>query len=397
MGNTMKYLWIIMTLLMSFHAIADNHHHGQYHDMLGNECSPDLPFLDMGYQPMLCDVSLKIYIAIHKNDLNHENEPPLYVIDKHGNHLLTDKRRIIDADYAFSTDGKQVFVVFTLEDGNMGVISEKGILIPPIYDKINPNPFVHIGHDKFLFYLQKDGKTGYADVQGEIVIPMIYDEFGDFKDGIVSAKKSGKWGVIDDNHRIIMPFQFDFDEISTPQGDIIIINKNNSYGYADITGKVFIPPMYQSAQYFYADKAIVQNTNGKWGVIDKSNQPVIDFIYDHISRGDMTYEGKTTHYVIQQHDKYGLLSPTGNVLLKPIYDEIDDDILLDDFLKVKQNGKYGLFNEIGTQFTPIIYERFSKNYDNRHLIHAYLDDETYDTYRLTLTKLPNHNPAVTNE
>lgn len=380
-----------MALLTSFHAIADDNHHGQYHDMLGYECSPNLPFLDMGYWPILCDVDLNIYITIHKNDLNHQNEPLLYVIDKNGNRLFDDKRRMIDADYAVSSDKKHTFVVFSLDDGSMGVISEKGILIPPIYDKIDPNPFVHIVHDKFLFYLKKDGKAGYADIHGKIVIPMIYDKFGDFKDGMTPAKKNGKWGIIDDSHHIIMPFKLDFDEISTPQDGLMIISKNNSYGYADITGKVFIPPTYQSAQYFYDNQAIVQNTDGKWGVINKSNQIVIDFIYEHIRHGDMSYEGKTTHYIIKQNDKYGLLSTTGQMILAPIYDDMDNDVLSDGFLKVKQAGKYGLFNDIGTQFTPIIYESFSKNYDNNYLIHAYLDDETYDTYRLTLTKLPSGN------
>ena len=40
---------------------------------------------------------------------------------------------------------------------------------------------------------------GFVDQQGEVVIPLKYDEAGEFHKGLVKVELKGKWGYIDKN------------------------------------------------------------------------------------------------------------------------------------------------------------------------------------------------------
>ena len=44
-----------------------------------------------------------------------------------------------------------------------------------------------------------NGKWGYIDLYGNVVLPLIYDDASFFSEGRVEVKKDGKWGFIDLN------------------------------------------------------------------------------------------------------------------------------------------------------------------------------------------------------
>jgi len=59
------------------------------------------------------------------------------------------------------------------------------------------------------------GKYGFMDKEGVEVIPCIYDDAGNFEEGIVEVKKNGMWGIIDKAGRERLPFIYeDIDDIS---------------------------------------------------------------------------------------------------------------------------------------------------------------------------------------
>ena len=48
------------------------------------------------------------------------------------------------------------------------------------------------------------------DIKNNLIIPFEYDDISYFsyrKEGWIKAKKNGKWGSIDDNNRIVEPFE----------------------------------------------------------------------------------------------------------------------------------------------------------------------------------------------
>lgn len=63
--------------------------------------------------------------------------------------------------------------------------------------------------------LSKGGRHGYIDVNGNPVIPLIYEDANDCPESIsseknylVSVRRDGKWGLIDCQNKTIIPFSF---------------------------------------------------------------------------------------------------------------------------------------------------------------------------------------------
>lgn len=48
-------------------------------------------------------------------------------------------------------------------------------------------------------------KNGYVDKLGMISIPFIYDDAGVFREGYAPVEKNGKWGYIDEKGKVVIP------------------------------------------------------------------------------------------------------------------------------------------------------------------------------------------------
>lgn len=60
-----------------------------------------------------------------------------------------------------------------------------------------------------LAWVQKDGKWGYINKTGKVVIPLQYDDAYSFYEGLAVVKKDGKYGFINKTGKIIVPLQYD--------------------------------------------------------------------------------------------------------------------------------------------------------------------------------------------
>ena len=59
--------------------------------------------------------------------------------------------------------------------------------------------------DNTLFLSKKDGKYGYVDKNGNVVVEHIYDDATEQNEyGFVAVKKNGLWGSIDKQGKIII-------------------------------------------------------------------------------------------------------------------------------------------------------------------------------------------------
>ena len=97
------------------------------------------------------------------------------------------------------------------------------------------------------------GKIGYVNEYGAIVIPASfevypnYQSYGNFKMGLAKVRKNGKSGLIDENGKTFVPFNF---------GEIGLISefmacmKNDKWGYFDKMGKERIKFNYEYAESF---------------------------------------------------------------------------------------------------------------------------------------------------
>jgi hypothetical protein len=204
---------------------------------------------------------------------------------------------------------------------------------------------------------QKFGvRYGFADMEGKIVVPLIYDEVQDFVDGLAMVSNLGLYGFINTSGNEVVPCIYNaiqdgkfenglvcvirnkkkgyinktgnevipciFDYVSEISDGLIFAAKDHKLGLYDITGKIIVPLTYDFPSDFYRTRfnfyfkeglAPVQK-DGKWGYIDKTGKVVIPFIYDDagdFSEG-MAAVGKRTPW---DYNLWGFIDITGKEVI----------------------------------------------------------------------------------
>ena len=90
-----------------------------------------------------------------------------------------------------------------------------------------------------LHHIHRDGKYGFADKTGQVVIPCQWKWIGDFSEGLAMVQ-----------------------------------DEDDKCGYIDKTGQVVIPCQWRDAWDFREGLAKVQDVEGYWHKIDKTGQVV---------------------------------------------------------------------------------------------------------------------------
>ncbi len=103
-------------------------------------------------------------------------------------------------------------------------------------------------------------RWGYQNQSGMIVIDPLFDEAGEFKQGLALVKVGGKFGFIDtDGKSVVEPR---WDELHPFCDDLARVRSGGRYGFVDRSGRVAIEPRYQSAGDFSEGMASVKIGGG---------------------------------------------------------------------------------------------------------------------------------------
>lgn len=156
-------------------------------------------------------------------------------------------------------DGNEVLEIFGPKYNVMGYDFHEGLVI--VYD----------GDSK---------KRGYADKNGNVVIPCTWDDAYDFHEGIacVGNYDTG-YGYIDKSGRIVADCKFETaDQFNEGMARVRVDKK---YGFVNQTGKLVIDATYDYASRFYNGLALVEK-NGKRYYIDYEGETVIPYNYNEL-------------------------------------------------------------------------------------------------------------------
>jgi len=143
-----------------------------------------------------------------------------------------------------------------------------------------------------------NGKVGFIDATGKLVIPAKFYDAGRFSEGLAPFENAHeKWGYIDSTGRIVVPPRFDW-AIPFEEG-LALVQVGKLWGYIDNKGAVAIEPKFEEAESFsegfaaigYYDKDLewmaATPRKGRWvrRFIDKTGAWGIDRSFDGIDRG----------------------------------------------------------------------------------------------------------------
>jgi hypothetical protein len=140
-------------------------------------------------------------------------------------------------------------------------------------------------HEGFAVLGAYDEKKGFINKAGDIVIPQIYRNAGDFSEGLapVQSSETKLWGYIDNGGNTVIPMEY---EAAKPFHDgVACVTKKGLVGYIDKTGNPAIEFRFRTKEgesldrNFYDGLAVAADDSGKYGYIDKTGNFVIPAKY----------------------------------------------------------------------------------------------------------------------
>jgi WG repeat protein len=121
-----------------------------------------------------------------------------------------------------------------------------------------------------LFVVEKDGKSGFIDQTGKVVIPFQFEKASSFHEGLALVIVNGKKFFIDTTGRVLFEAKYDvireFSEgvCAVNIGEkripnIGLISDPGKWGYIDKTGKLVIPMKFTHAEDFSEGLAAIKD------------------------------------------------------------------------------------------------------------------------------------------
>lgn len=128
--------------------------------------------------------------------------------------------------------------------------------------------------------------SGFINRNGDVIIPLEYDmpwhEYFDTNKGMTLRRSSdGKYGVVDNENRIKLPFEYDNLDAGRffSSEPLSGVSKNKLWGYVDRNYQIIIPCRYQRAGNFFEVggywRALVTDSSGKELLIDTNGHSII--------------------------------------------------------------------------------------------------------------------------
>ncbi len=122
-----------------------------------------------------------------------------------------------------------------------------------------------------------DGKWGFINTKGQLVIPCQFDKVGDFYRGYttvtVNQNDTIQKGVISPTGDFIIPLG-QYDDVGSFSEGLCAVKKGDKWGFVDKNGQIVISPAYDKASFFQEGLASVQ-IDKMWGAIDRNGKMVI--------------------------------------------------------------------------------------------------------------------------
>ncbi len=178
-----------------------------------------------------------------------------------------------------------------------------------------------------LFPFCEEGKWGYMNRKGEVVVPPHLARAGDFRDGLARVHSEKDVAYLDEQGKIAFMIPADWATRRFSEG-LAAFRAGDKYGFFDREGKVVVERKFDDVWKFSEGLAAVNigaksqgfprpfvKEGGKWGFIDKTGQLVIPVQFDSVDERGFS-DGLALVTV-------GYIDKSGKVIIRP--EEKSDD------------------------------------------------------------------------
>ena len=204
------------------------------------------------------------------------------VIDEQKNLIVPP---VYEAVFSFDFYSRTLTWVLLAETKKWGAIDISGAetagvaVVPFQYDRVRWQ------RSDGMTAVSAGGKTGLLDSDGNVRVPVEYEEILDCRDGMAAVMSGGKWGVVDSANNVIVPFGYAWAScFSEGLARVVIADETyrpfqysapeevwlkGKFGFVDMAGNVVVPVKYDYAGHF-SNGIATARLDGQYVTIDMS-------------------------------------------------------------------------------------------------------------------------------
>lgn len=297
------------------------------------------------------------------------------LVDATGNVIIKNEYATIES----ITEKYENGYIVKNDSGKYGVVGyNKKVILEPIYDEIK-----HIYHAKYYavkeggvlkvidtekttlvegkmddviaiegenIVIQKGNQYGIINTNGEVTVPVEYENLSYAFSNYYIAKKEGKYGMINSSNEIKVAFDYQ-SLIYRKEADIIegqkevveseLLDRDFQVKVTGIVSEVNVENGYmkirEGNEYHYYNFKFEKKNNtellknntlylskkdGKYGYVNKDGVVVVNYQYD-----DATEQNAYGYVAVKKDGKWGSLDEKGNTVIEPIYSLENNSII----------------------------------------------------------------------
>lgn len=256
------------------------------------------------------------------------------VIDQYGIEIISP----IFEDYAHFSEGRYNF-------SKLNKIFSFDILGNKVFELSNLDSLSSFkcGVSRF----KNKNMCGFLNLDGEIVIPPVYENVSDYKEGIAVFRRGGKCGVINlENEIIVNPIYEDIDAFSSGWFSWIFlahgfleVTQNSKVGLINKNGEIQLNCDYNQIDVIDANKVVARI---------KENIYFINLEFKTFTKTPFTQYticSNSNNLIVKQGNSFGLVNFYGETLLEFKYDQLMETE--SGYIFFKNGNKNGFFSSEG--------------------------------------------------
>ena len=224
-------------------------------------------------------------------------------------------------------------------------------------------PARHKRDNSGLYPIKIDGKYGFIDSRGKMLIAPQFDRTSGFSEGLAVVRIGAKSGFINSTGEVVIAPQFD--EASPFSEGLAAVQVGTKFGYISTKGLVVITPQFVYANSFDNGRAAVKlngeprsfDQRGKIGHIGKDRYAFIDkegkyigtpgFLFVQWGFGNEHAWTDDVTLIRTADDLIGIMNDAGKVLIADKVEEIGDSGFTDGLAPAATGGKWGYIDKRG--------------------------------------------------
>jgi hypothetical protein len=171
-------------------------------------------------------------------------------------------------------------------------------------------PLRHATRNDGLSPQRVGDKTGFVDIDGRLKIPATFDDALPFSDGLAAVQAGRSWGFVDANGHLAIPAVFDA-AFYFREG-VGFAKQGDNDVLIDKSGKILARGLRASG--FSAEGRVPVARNDVFGYVDTHGRVVIPFVYE---QADMFVHGLAA---VEKSGKWGYVDRDGTIAIPFAFD-----------------------------------------------------------------------------